>query len=349
MTAEVTSVFSATRVFVGTPLGNGTTQSILLRSREAAYTTTTVSAAETCNSTQCGYTSAGGNLLRRDVRFSSPSGLEKFNSVEVREQRAGDVTLWLRAGAQKEGKTGAFGSGESRFCYDPATGRTPVPVWRLPHQDANGWYVQAGDHWEAGPFNCEQNIFNTVCGSGGVVPLLYSKACGTHTGKQLGDVLKGGVVTVPSGHTFNALLTRTVADFCVYTGASCFFNTDEVRTVVYLWQVPRLGTVARIQSAQNVANYTSFTTLDETDFGFGLFPPRTIAVTGRGDHAVDLSWDPGLDVHRISGYRVYWDTDSGGASSYANDSVSLTRPGVRSAAPRRPSPASRPERLTFSP
>jgi hypothetical protein len=94
-----------------------------------------------------------------------------------------------------------------------------------------------------------------------------------------------------------------------------------VRTVVYLWQVPGLGTVVRLQSAQNAADLTSFTTLERTDVKFGLFPPRTITVTGTTDNTVDLSWDPGLDTHRISDYRVYWGTMSGAGTPYGFDSV----------------------------
>src|SRR5262249_48898780 len=36
---------------------------------------------------------------------------------------------------------------------------------------------------------------------------------------------------------------------------------------------------------------------------------------------VSLSWDPGLDTHRISGYKIYWDTDSGSGSPYAFNST----------------------------
>jgi hypothetical protein len=139
--------------------------------------------------------------------------------------------------------------------------------------------------------------------------------------------VKAGVVTLPSGHTFNALLIKTIADFCVYLGSSCssFGQVSVVRTVNYIWQVPWLGTLVRLQSAQNVPDDTSWTTLDETDIKFGLFPPRSIMVTGTTDTTISLSWDPGLDTHRISDYKIHWDTDSGGASPYAFNSV--THPG----------------------
>jgi len=34
-----------------------------------------------------------------------------------------------------------------------------------------------------------------------------------------------------------------------------------------------------------------------------------------------LSWNPGNDTHRLAGYKVYWDTDSGSANNYAFNSV----------------------------
>ncbi|HXH28010.1 MAG TPA: fibronectin type III domain-containing protein, partial [Candidatus Polarisedimenticolia bacterium] len=301
---------------------------------EVAATTTPINAQETCNTAQCGYGTTGANLDRTDKNFTDPANADKINAVLQLDRGATATTVWLRAGAQHEGKTGSFGSGESRFCYTgtfvngsgQTVARTPAPLWVMSHQDAPGAprYLQVGDAWSSAPFNCEQNIFNQVCGVAQTFDTLYSKACGTHTGTQSGQVLKAGVVTLPSGHTFNALVATTVADFCVYltSGCSALFKVDEVRTVEYLWQVPRLGTVVRLQSVQNAADTTSFTTLAETAFTFGLFPPRSITVEAVDDTSVRLSWDPGLDTHRISGYKVYWDTDSGGATPYAFDSES---------------------------
>jgi hypothetical protein len=293
---------------------------------EIADTSTAVTSAETCNSAQCGYTVAGGQLERTDKSYNVPASLDKINDVVRREDRATDVTIWLQSGSQHEGSSAAAPNGENRFCYTTVgtTVRSQVPLWRFGHQDAGGWFFQAGDTWSGGPFACEQNIFNQVCGQTQTFDKLYIQACGTHTGKQTGEILSGGVVTVPSGHTFNALVARNVADFCVYlfSGCSSVFKVDEVRTVNYLWMVPHLGTVVRLQSDQNVADTTSFTTVAETDIGYGLFPPRTITVTGTTDTTVTLSWDPGLDTHRINDYKLYWDTDSGATSSYAFNSVS---------------------------
>jgi hypothetical protein len=251
--ARVLTIPSATQITVDVPLGNGTTQTIRRRVREAAATTSPVNAAESCNAARCGYTLPGSVLERRDVRFDA--GPVKFNSVSQRENRATDVTLWLRAGAQ---------------------------------------------------------LFDR----------LWAQACGTHTGKQGATVLKAGALTLPSGHTFNSLLVRQMSDFCVYAAAGCnaLFKVDEVRTVVYLWQVPYLGTPVLIQSVQNAADATSWSAVDQTDIKFGLFPPVTIASGGRTDTTVSLSWNPGNDTRRIDGYKIYWDEDSGGATPYAFDS-----------------------------
>ncbi len=292
-----------------------------------------VTAAETCNSTQCGYNPGGlfpNRILSREDLTPNGGTLSKTNAVTERETRVSDVTVWLRGGSQFEGSNAAAPNGESRFCYvnDDGVARTPVPIWRFPNQDPLGWFMQPGDAaWVGGPFNCEQNIFNAVCGVGGIVPKLWTKGCtgtvGTHAGTQSGQVLKGGVVTLPSGHTFNALLVKTVADFCVYIGSSCasFLKADEVRTFVYLWQVPVIGTVARLTSVQNAADGTSFTSVAGTDFIFGLFPPLSMTVNGTTDTTASITWDPGRDTHRIGGYKVYWGTTSGSGGPYAFDST----------------------------
>ena len=59
-----------------------------------------------------------------------------------------------------------------------------------------------------------------------------------------------------------------------------------------------------------------------TDIKFGLFPPVSISVNGpaTSDTTVTLDWDPGLITDRINGFKVYWDTDTGGSTSYAFDS-----------------------------
>ncbi|MGH9869913.1 MAG: fibronectin type III domain-containing protein [Candidatus Polarisedimenticolia bacterium] len=296
---------------------------------EVASTSTPINAAETCNWNKCGYNVPGVDLDREDKNFGDPNTLFKTNTATQRETRPTDVTLWARAGTQNEGRAGSLGTGESGFCYvtDGTGTRNPVPLFRFSNNDAGGWYMQVGDPtWSGGPgASCQQTLFNEVCSGGGLFSKLYAKSCPGHTGTQYGQVVKAGVVTLPSGHTFNALLIRIVADFCVYGGATCGFVFDQVRTVNYLWQVPHMGTVVRLQSEQNVPDDTSWGIMDATDIKFGLFPPRTITVTGNTDTTVSISWDPGLDTHRINDYKVYWDTDSGGATPYAFNSV--THPG----------------------
>jgi len=296
---------------------------------EVAFTVAPIDPNQTCNTAQCGFADPNGILERTDIGFDDPDPANwiKINTVVVREDRPSDVTLWLRGGAIKEGVSGGFGDGESRICYETFDGvtRTEVPLWRFSHLDPNAIerHFQAGDAWSSGVFNCEQNIFNEVCGSGGLFSSLYSQACSGHTGTQFTEVLKGGVVTLPSGHTFNALLVRTVADFCVnlFSGCPGLGLADEVRTVNYLWQVPQIGSVIRLESEQNAPDLTSFTSVVETNITYGLLPPRSITVTGTTDSTVSISWDPGLITNRIDGYKVYWDIDSGSASSYAFNSV----------------------------
>lgn len=294
---------------------------------EVGSTVVPINASETCNAARCGYAPGAANkvLERADTNFDIAAQLNKNNQVTEKVQRAGDVVIWLRAGAQHEGKTGALGSGESRYCYlsDGTGTRSEVPLYTFTHLDANGYYFAPGDSWTSPTFACEQDLFNQTCGAPNLFDRLYVKACGTHTGTQYGGALKTGVVTVPSGHTFNTVLTKYVADFCVYSisGCSSLFKVDEVRTVNYLWMVPHLGAVARVQSAQNVPDETSWTTVDETDFKFGLFPPRSITVTGTTNTTLSLNWDPGLDVHRITNYKIYWNkTTSGGTGGYAFNS-----------------------------
>ena len=177
--------------------------------------------------------------------------------------------------------------------------------------------MQAGDSW-SGSVQLRAEPLQRGLRRRGRVSTLYTKAaCGTGRtpARSAIEILKNGVVTLPSGHTFNAQLARVVADFCVYGTSGCadFFKVDEVRTVNYLWQVPYLGTVVRLQSdPERCRLHVLLDRARETDIKFGLFPPRSITRHRLDQHDVSLSWDPGLDTHRINGYKIYWDTDSGG-------------------------------------
>jgi hypothetical protein len=92
-----------------------------------------------------------------------------------------------------------------------------------------------------------------------------------------------------------------------------------VRTIVYLWQVPYLGTVARVVSPQNgPADYVSFSDIAEADIKFGLFPPISVSTGTVGDDSVQVSWDPGSETDQIDAYAVYWGPASGAAETYAN-------------------------------
>jgi hypothetical protein len=299
---------------------------------------------ESCNTARCGYQGypvTGGlhaPILERLDRNLTGT-LRKDNQVVQREDRATDVTFWLRAGAQNENKTGFFGSGESRFCFtnEGSVSKNPVPIWQMAHNDAGGWYTQAGDTWSSvPPAACQETFYTLVCGAS--QPLtpnpLYGKACTnsgqSYPGTQSGKVVKGGVVILPSGHTLNALVVRNATEFCVYGDSACGTLFDRVRTIVYYWQVPFLGSVALVRGPRNV-NFaagetgetpcTNFTSLDFTDMGYGLYPPVSISTGAVTDTSIALSWNPGNDTHRINGYRIYWDTDPGASSNYAFNSV----------------------------
>ena len=308
--------------------------------QQAATTEAPSSAAETCNVTRCGYAgytggSLGSPILERLDRNLTGT-IRKDNQVIQREDRATDVTLWLRAGTQAENVGGAFGTGETRFCFTDETGkpRNEVPAWQLAHNDAGGWYAQAGDVWSSAPVDspaCQESFYSLKCGA--AQPFtpspLWGRSCTnsgqTYGGKQSGKLVKGGVVTLPSGHTLNALVLRNTTEFCVYTDAGCSLLTDRVRTIVYIWQAPFVGPVALIRGPRKVdfaagetgeTPCTAFTTLDFTDISYGLLPPVSITAGAVTDTTLSLSWNPGNDTHRLAGYKIYWDTDSGAMPPY---------------------------------
>jgi len=280
-----------------------------------------------CSASKCqdGVTSCGTNSDCDQCVFGAVT-VNGFERVDVPGVKS---SIFLRGVVRNEAETqGALGENESRVCYSGA-GITPVPLWEYAHPDAGSFYMQHGDAWSSGAFNCELNLFNHVCGNScGVGCALYTKSCdnGAYAGKQFGTVVNEGTVTLPSGHTFDTLVARNTAEFCVFltSGCSNLFLVQRVRTVIYLWQVPELGTVVRLMSEQNQTvganKLQDFVKVIETDIKYGLFPPRSITVGAVGPTSVELAWDPGLDTHRVDGYRVYWDTDSG-ANGYAFDSL----------------------------
>ena len=317
--------------------------------KQTATTEAPSTLAESCNANGCGYAGypvTGGlktPILERFDRDLTGT-LRKDNQVIQREDRATDVTFWLRAGSQNEGAPGSFGAGETRFCFTDvgATGRNEVPVWQMAHNDASGWYTQAGDTWSSVPMGatCEQSFYNCQCGScGGLFQTLYARACTSSTpaqsysGSQFTKVVKGGVVVLPSGHTVNALVLRNTTEFCTYTGSGCSGILTPVRTIVYIFQAPYVGAVALVRGPQTSTftaaelaasaetPCTNVTSFDYTDISYGLLPPVSITAGATTSTTVALSWNPGNDVHRIAGYKIYWDTDSGGASPYAFNSV----------------------------
>ena len=321
--------------------------------QETATTETPVTLGETCNAAGCGYAGypPGGPLEpvvleRLDRNLPPPgtidlSGVRKDNQVVQRENRATDVTLWLRAGSQNENVSGGFGSGETRFCFTDqgTTNRYEVPIWRMAHNDAGGWYTQAGDTWSSDPATtCVQSFYNCQCGScGGLFQTLWSKACSSSgqnfSGTQNGKIVKGGVVKLPSGHTLNAVLLRNTTEFCTYSGSGCSLQLATVRTIVYIWQAPWVGSIALLRGPQR-SDYTAaevtagaetpctnFTSVEFTDISYGLLPPVSITAGAVTDNTVSLSWNPGNVTHRLAGYKIYWDTDPGASNAYAFNSV----------------------------
>jgi len=319
--------------------------------QETATTNTPINLAETCNVSRCGYAGVppGGGmqpafLERLDRNLTGT--IRRDNQVVQRENRAGDVTFWLRAGTQNENVAGAFGSGETRFCFtdEASAQKAEVPIWQMAHNDAGGWYTQAGDIWTSlalgtmGSPPCEASFASgfsgTTCGTGG--SNFLGSACSSggqnFSGAQFSKVVKGGVIKLPSGHTLNAVVLRNTTEFCQDLIA-CGSHVNSVRTIVYYWEAPYVGAVALLRgplkSAFTAAEMTAgaetpctnFTTVEFTDISYGLLPPVSITAGATTGTTVALSWNPGNDTHRINGYKIYWDSDSGGSSAYAFNSV----------------------------
>ncbi|MDH3785157.1 MAG: hypothetical protein OEV00_07495, partial [Acidobacteriota bacterium] len=244
--------------------------------RKIASMSTTVSSDETCNYNECGFTLPGVKLNREDPEFDTGTGFPIL-SIQEREDRVNDSTIWLRAGTRFEGKSGGLTDGEARFCY--VTNDTPL--WQFVHQDGptDPFYMrgpeqgQPNDFWTNNPFTCENVIFNTVCQTscGSFCPV-YPYSCGSETGTQSGEVVGEGVITLPSRHSFKALLVHNLVSYCTGLGSACGINFQTVHLSTYLWVAPNVGTVARLGTKLNEQN-ANFTTLEDTDIKFGIFPP----------------------------------------------------------------------------
>jgi hypothetical protein len=306
---------------------------------ETASTTTPIDANETCSWNQCGFNRPGAVLGREDMNFDDPENLLiTVNAMEREDSDSDGVTIWLRGVVKNEGVSdgATIFDNESRLCYVD-DGRSEVPLWRFSHRDTDtdDWYMEINDSWANDPpFACEQNIFSHVCPNscGYILCQTWTQGCtgpyGTHAGTQSSTIVGEGLATLPSGHTFNTLVIKTVADFCTYAFQFCSSPVVYVRTVVTLWEAPHIGTVVRLMSAERVDDADTFTSVVETDIKFGLFPPLSVTVDTQNitDHTMPLSWDPGLVTDRIDGYKVYWDTETGGGlDGYDN---SLTQMGA---------------------
>ncbi len=272
---------------------------------------------------QCGFTANAARKMGREDRINAANVPDNTLTVTERQNGVSSAGRILLIASHRHEELGGTGvEGEARVCHDPGTARVPVPLWSFANQDANGWYADLDDTWQSDPpFNCEQIIWaNAVISDRLWAKSGTSASLGTLSGRQQGRVVSEGPVTLPSGHTFNALVARTWVEYNLFAGSSCGFALQGVRTVVHLWEVPHIGTVVRLQSGNSAPSVDGFTSLDETDIKFGLFPPRAITVEGTTATSVEISWDPGLITDEIDRYKVYWDTDSGASTPYAFNS-----------------------------
>jgi hypothetical protein len=270
----------------------------------------------------------GRKMSREDGDFLDPANATITLSIVEREGGVDSPgTLWLRGAINNEGVGGLDLNSEARVCHDGG-GRTPIPLWHFGNEDANGdWYATVGDTWESAVLGCEQtikisflNLHTGPCTGTGI---------GDLSGQQASTVIGAGPVTLPSGHTFNSLLVRNVVEYCVFLGDTCNNSFGNVRTGLHLWEVPWIGTVARLSTVNDapedyLTRSDALSDLASADIKFGLFPPRSITVTNTGPTSVELSWDPGLPIAtaHIDGYKVYWDMVSGAdtAGAYAQNS-----------------------------
>ena len=137
----------------------------------------------------------------------------------------------------------------------------------MAHNDAGGWYTQAGDTWASVPLGatCAQSFSQLSC----AVPAGACSRLSTHEDVPpaaarrttpelcLPKVVKGGVIVLPSGHTLNALVVRNTTEFCTYTGSGCTGILAPVRTIVYIFEAPYVGAVALLRGPQTIAVHRS--------------------------------------------------------------------------------------------
>jgi hypothetical protein len=297
--------------------------------KRTATTTTPINADETPNWEACGFNPGNAfpqrTLGREDKGYAAAPHIPTLNSFE-----RGDDEIWMRGAIRFEGVNGALGEGESHVCYFGG-GRTEVPLFRFPNADAGGSYMDMGDTWTHTPFACEPNIVHPAT--------VHVKPCnspnGTFAGTQSGAIVNEGVVKLPSGHRLRTLVVRSTVEYCVYLGSTCFVKIDEVRTVLYLWQAPHLGTVVRLQSNKialstppGPPHVQGFTHLSEIDVKYGPLPPLSVTVGAVTGDSVALSWDPGAITEHIDGFRIYWDTESGGQCSTGGEDCNADHPGA---------------------
>jgi hypothetical protein len=280
-----------------------------------AQTDVPVTAGESCNSALCGFSFAGTDFMSRQDNLSSGS-----KTVAAFDINATGDAVFLRAGSQYEGT-----NAESRFCYDGLSDRGEVPQYKFQNPDAGRFFMQLGDpHWEGTTWSCDINLFNTNCGAPEPFPKPVDNKvspCSTYTGRFNFDITSEGTVKLPSGHWADVLILRQVADFCVFlSGGSCGFAVQNVRQPVVLFMSPTAGTMVQVNGPLVAADFNSWTGVNESIVQFGLLPPLSIQVDAMTQTTVSLSWNPGNQLGFVDRAKVYWDTDSGGATPYAFNS-----------------------------
>jgi len=291
----------------------------LLGTAVIAQTDVPVSAGESCNSAQCGFSFAGTDFIARQDNLTS--GAKTVAAFDINP--TGDI-VYLRAGAQYEGT-----NNENRFCYDGLLDRGEVPQYKFQNPDGARFFMQLGDPgWQGTTWSCDINLFNTNCGVAEPFPKpasLKVSPCSTYTGRFNFDITSEGTLKLPSGHYVDVLVMRQVADFCAFlASSSCGFDVQRVRQPVVIFMSPTAGTVVQVNGPLNASDFNTWTGVNESVVQFGLLPPLSISVNGMTDTTVSISWDPGNQLGFVDRAKVYWDTDSGSATPYAFNSDTQT-------------------------
>src|SRR5262249_28475195 len=210
--------------------------------------------------------------------------------------------------------------------FDPnSNNRKPVAQIHFPQLDGARRYTKDGDSTRSETWSCKPVLYTGASCNAGTQTVSFAKKDAQHPdGDSKNLVVDEGVVILPSGHHLNALLLRNITEVGMFIDSGC--NTSAgpgLRQVRCVWVVPRIGGVVALTSQDEIAPAelpNGWSTVKETMVAYGLLPPLSVTVTDTDDTKATLSWNPGAITSHISRYKIYWDTDSGAASSYAFNS-----------------------------